>query len=111
MLTAVEDDGTPVAMFGLHITNALCGHATPWFLGTERVFMHPRELLCIGRRVLSWWRGEFVSLENIVSVENERAIRLLRHWGADIGDKEELHRGIAFVPFCFPAIQADALAA
>lgn len=97
-LTAL-DDGIPAAMMGLHIMSLLSGSAAPWFLGTNRVFMHPRELLCTGRRILSWWKAEFPHLENIVSVENGRAIRLLKHWGFEVGGREEMHRGVAFVPF------------
>lgn len=93
------DDGIPAAMFGLHIINMLSGAATPWFLGTDRVFMHPRELLSTGKRILTMWRSEFPVLENIVSVENDAAIRLLRHWGFAVGGAEEVHRGVAFVPF------------
>lgn len=108
VLTAVEDDGTPVAMFGLFVVSSLGGEARPWFLGTDLVFDHPRELLTIGRMVLDWWRAEFPVLENIVAVENVKAIRLLHHWGAVVGGKEEAHKGVIFVPFHFPAIQAHA---
>jgi hypothetical protein len=110
-MTAVEDDETPVAMFGIYPLDAIGGSAIPWFLGTDRVFMHPRELLCSGRRILDWWRSKFPHLENIVAVENEAAIRLLTHWGAEVGGKTEVHRGVSFVPFRFPAIQALAKAA
>lgn len=106
-MTAIEDSGQPAAMWGLHVTSLVGGEATPWFLGTDRVFMHPRELLRIGSRIVAWWRSEYPYMRNIVSVENDRAIRLLRHWGAEIGETRELHRGVAFVPFAFPpAIQA-----
>ena len=105
-LAAVEDDGTPVAMFGLHVVNALSGEARPWFLGTDGVFKHPRELLTIGRKVIAWWRSEFPNLENIVAVENDKAVRLLVHWGAEVGGKRQVYNGVEFVPFRFPAIQA-----
>ena len=102
--------GEVTAMFGLHVVNALAGVAHPWFLGTDRVFMHPRELLCIGRKVLTWWRDEYPCMENIVAADNDRAIRLLKHWGAEFGG-EETHRDVTFLRFAFPAIQALALAA
>jgi hypothetical protein len=104
-LAAVEDDGTPVAMFGLNVVSAAEGKARPWFLGTDGVFNHPRELLREGRRILAWWTGEFPNLENIVAVRNERAVRLLTHWGAIIGGKQQFLRGVEFVPFRIPAIQ------
>jgi hypothetical protein len=105
-LSAIEDDGGVTAMFGLTAVSVLDGAARPWFLGTDRVFMHPRELLCTGRKILSWWKSEFPSLENIVAVNNHAAIRLLMHWGAVVGGEEEVHGGVRFVPFHFPAIQA-----
>ena len=98
-MTAVEDDGTPVAMFGLYVINMLNGEARPWFLGTEAVFRYPRELLAVGRKIVEWWSNEFPRLENIVSIENEPAIRLLGKWGFEVGGELEDHRGIAFVPF------------
>jgi hypothetical protein len=105
-LSAIEDDGAVTAMFGLTVVSALGGVARPWFLGTDRVFMHPRELLCIGRKVVRWWNSEFSHLENIVAVDNHAAIRLLMHWGATIETKAETHGGVEFVPF---TIQADAV--
>ena len=110
-MTAVEDDGTPVAMFGLYVINMLNGEARPWFLGTEAVFRYPRELLVIGRRILGWWGREFPVMENIVAVENDRSIRLLKHWGALLGTERQVLRGIEFLPFHFPAIQAASVAA
>lgn len=104
-MTAIEDSGEVTAMFGLNIVSAIEGRACPWFLGTDRVFMHGRDLLCTGGRILSWWRSEYPYLENLVSVENVRAIRLLRRWGFSVGGREEVHRGVAFVPFR-SAIQA-----
>jgi hypothetical protein len=105
VFTAVEDDGTPVAMFGLFVVSAMTGEAVPWLLGTDRVFMHPRELLFIGRLTIEWWQSQYPHLGNIVAVQNRRAINLLRHWGAQIGREAEIHGGVEFVPFRFPAIQ------
>lgn len=110
-LTATTDGGEPMAMFGVVTVSSLGGVARPWFLGTDRVFMHTRDLLCIGSRIISWWRSEYQCMENIVSTENVKAIRLLQHWGFVVGGKEEVYRGVAFVPFHLPAIQAQAIAA
>lgn len=109
-MTAVEDTGAPVAMFGLHVVSVLNGTARPWFLGTERVMDYPRELLVVGKKILSWWRDEFPTLTNIVAVENHKAVRLLMAWGAEVGGKQQMHNGVLFVPFRFPAIQAEPVA-
>jgi hypothetical protein len=103
-LSAIEDDGGVTAMFGLTVVSALGGVARPWFLGTDRVFEHQRALLCTGPKIIHWWTSEFPRLENIVSVDNHAAIRLLRHWGARVGGAIETHKGVDFVPF---TIQAD----
>lgn len=110
-LTAIEDTGEPTAMFGLNVASALTGTATPWLLGTDRIFMHSRELICTGSKLLKRWKSEYPCMENIVSADNDRAILLLKHWGAEIGRSEQMHGGVAFLTFRFPAIQAVALAA
>lgn len=107
-LSAIEDDGAVTAMFGLTAVSALGGLARPWFLGSDDVFNHPRELLCTGRRIIQWWLREFPTLENIVAVNNHAAIRLLMHWGATVGGKQEAHRGVQFVPFTIQADEANA---
>ena len=104
-LSAIDDEGKPMAMFGVVAVSMLSGVGRPWFLGTDRVFMHPRELLCTGKRIIAWWQSEFPHLENIVSADNVMAIRLLKRWGFEVGTEEEVHQGVAFVPFHL-AIQA-----
>ena len=98
-LSAIEDDGGVTAMFGLTVVSGLEGLARPWLLGSDRVFMHGRELLCIGRHIIGLWKEEYPRLENIVSSDNERAIRLLGKWGFEIDQREEVHRGVAFRRF------------
>jgi hypothetical protein len=111
-LTALDDDG-PVCMLGVCPGSLITGKGVPWMLGTDRMFDHATDLMRHGPRVLAWWLREFETLENIVSTDNEAAIRLLRYWGAEVGSAERMHRGVAFVPFQFErgAIQAPALAA
>lgn len=109
-MTAVGPSG-PIAMFGILPVSALTGEAQPWFLGTSEVLNYPRELLCIGRRIIAYWRQEYACLSNFVSADNAPAINLLRHWGFEIGTDERLIRDVRFVRFHFPAIQAEQAAA
>jgi hypothetical protein len=105
-----EDDGRPIAMFGVMSTSIVSGSGVVWFLGTDDVFEFPRDLAWTGRAMIEHWlETEFRTLTNVVSVENEKAVRLLKYWGATVGDEVQVHRGIEFVPFTFkrPAIQGD----
>jgi hypothetical protein len=111
-LTALDPEGKPVAMFGVCALGLLAGRGTPWFLGTERVFDYGRDLMVRGPRIVAWWHETFDVMENIVAVENVKAVALLKRWGAEIGGETRTHRGVEFVPFVFrAAIQGQAAAA
>lgn len=92
-------DGEPEAMFGVVVENALSGEATPWFLGTNEVYRHGRELLMWGPGLLSRMGDSSRRLVNLVSTRNRPAIRLLKRWGFSIGDEEITVRGVAFRQF------------
>lgn len=112
-VTVIEEAaGRPIAMFGV-MTLSLVGQVgVPWFLGTDDVFNYPRDLAWTGRAMIETWQTRFKVMRNVVAVENDKAIRLLRYWGATVGDEVEMHRGVAFVPFTFKrAIQGAARAA
>lgn len=92
-------DGRAEAMFGLVITNALCGSGQPWMLGTEAIYRHPRAMLTGGRKVLGRWLDSTPSQSNLVSAGNTRAIRMLRRWGCRIGKEVIMLAGMEFVTF------------
>jgi ribosomal protein S18 acetylase RimI-like enzyme len=77
-------DGRPHAMFGLVIDSVLGGTGIPWFLATDRVLEHGREMLAFGRRAVAIMRDSTPRLANLVSADNTPAIRLLRRWGFEI---------------------------
>lgn len=81
--TALED-GRPAAMMGVASDGLLAGSGRVWFLGTDEVFKHPRDLLTYGPLFLERWMLLFDRLHNIVMVENERAIKLLMIWGFNV---------------------------
>jgi hypothetical protein len=74
-------DGRAVAMFGVTPTNLIDSRGVPWFLGTDDVYAHPRELMRRGPRILSALSASYRRLENVVWTGNDRAIRMLRWWG------------------------------
>lgn len=101
-LTAIDEDGKILAMLGVSTAGLMSGRGVPWLLGTDELFKHGRALLELGPRVIGAWLGVFEVLENEVSLENDRAIRLLRRWGAKVaGGPVVLRRGVQFVSFRF----------
>lgn len=92
-------DGRPEAMFGVVVDSALTGDATPWFLGTDEVYRHGRALLMWGPGIIARLCDSRLTLRNLVSARNSRAIRLLRHWGFIVGKEQVMVRGVAFLPF------------
>jgi ribosomal protein S18 acetylase RimI-like enzyme len=92
-------DGKPEAMFGLVVTNALCGEGTPWMLGTDEVYRHGRTLVEWGPRMLAMFRDSTPHLSNVVAVQNAPAIRFLRRLGFTIGEEVILFAATEFVTF------------
>lgn len=92
-------DGEPEAMFGVVVENALTGDAVPWFLGTDEVYRHGRELVMWGPGMISRLRDSRRNLRNLVSARNGQAIRLLRRWGFTVDREETLVSGVPFLRF------------
>jgi hypothetical protein len=97
-LTAfVEDE--PHAMMGVCPKNMLTGEGVPWMLGSEKIYDYARDLVRFGPDIIGEMRGSFERLENMVHVENVRAIRFLRHFGFSFSEQREVYGGIEFVRF------------
>lgn len=92
-------DGYPHAMLGVVPGSMVDGVGVPWMLATDRALEHPRDLLVHGRSLVELMHDSFLRLENVVSVENERAHVLLRHLGFWIGDDVRVIGGLEFLPF------------
>jgi hypothetical protein len=92
-------DGRPEAMMGLTPVNALERQGTPWMLGTEVIYQHPRAMLYLGPKVIARWRDSTRNLSNLVAVRNARAIRMLRRWGFEVGGEPTVVGGLEFVTF------------
>jgi uncharacterized membrane protein AbrB (regulator of aidB expression) len=92
-------DGRAEAMFGLVVTNALCGTGSPWMLGTEAIYRHPREMIGMGPGWLRTMAAMAPRLSGQVAGANVGAIRLLRAWGFIVGDVPLVRGGVLFVPF------------
>lgn len=96
--TALVDE-RPEAMFGVVVESALGGLGTPWFLGTDEVYRHGRELLMWGPGIVERLHDSRLRLSNLVSSENVRAIRLLQKWGFVVSPNEQEIGGVMFRQF------------
>ena len=92
-------DGEPCAMFGIVVTSALTGEGVPWFLGTDAVFHHGRDLIAKGPAILRRMGDSCQRLSNVVSADNSRAIRLLMRWGFTVDPEHIRVGGSAFRRF------------
>lgn len=97
-LTALVD-GSPHAMFGVTPYSLVNGIGRPWFLGSDEVYRHPREMIERGDMIVEIMQDSFPRLENVVSAGNHRAIRLLRRWGFSVGGVGHEVGGVSFLPF------------
>jgi hypothetical protein len=93
------DQGTPHAMLGVVPTELIGGRGTVWMLGSEDVYRYGRDLLTYGPLIIEMWLQTFNRLENIVSADNVKAIRLLRRWGFGVGGERKVYGGVPFVRF------------
>ena len=97
-LTALLD-GRPAAMFGLVVKSALAGEGTPWMLGTEAIYDHPRAMLRWGPRFVTAMLDSTPALGNLVAAGNARAIRMLRRWGFDLSPAPIVIGDVEFLAF------------
>ena len=97
-LTALLN-GRPEAMFGLVVRSALAGEGTPWLLGTEAIYDHPRAMLRWGPGFVAAMLDSTPALSNLVAVDNVRALRFLRWLGFTIREDRMMFAGTEFVTF------------
>lgn len=86
-------------MFGIAPVSVVGDRGCPWFLGSDIVLSHGRELLSIGPAVIERMHRSFARLENSVSADNAKAIRLLRRWGFTVEVEPFEVGGMQFVRF------------
>jgi hypothetical protein len=96
--TVFQDD-KPVAMFGLLPLSIISGRAAPWFLATDEVERGARQWLKWGPGFVSAMQSDFPRLENVVSVDNRKAIRVLKALGFAVQDEIVIVGDVAMVRF------------
>jgi hypothetical protein len=92
-------DGRPEAMLGVMPMSMMVGSGLVWMLATPILYDCRRELIEFGPMVIDALMDDFRRIENVVSVDNGRAIRFLRWLGFIVGGSVEVHGGVQFVPF------------
>lgn len=92
-------DDKPVAMFGVLPLSILSGRAAPWFLATDEIERGARQWVKWGAGFVSAMQSDFPRLENIVSVENRKAIRVLKALGFAVETEIVIVGGVAMVRF------------
>jgi len=92
-------DGEPHAIFGVTSMSSIEDRGAPWFLGSEEVYRHPREMIRRGQSVVAVMHDSFRRLENVVSRDNVRAVRMLRRWGFTVDADVRMIGGVPFVRF------------
>lgn len=88
-------DNTPISIFGVAPMAEHIG--SPWMLGTEELYDHPRDLVVLGRRYIQLMTGAYPVLINYVDARNEKSVRWLKRMGFQFGDPEPL--GPYRIPF------------
>ena len=91
--------GEPHAMFGIVVLSADGSDGVPWFLGSDTVRCHARELIAQGPAILAEMHRHARRLCNFVSSDNRQAIRLLKHWGFTVDQEQVVTRKVAFRRF------------
>lgn len=99
MTFTAKVDGKAEAMLGLTPVSLIEGVGRPWMLGSEEIYRHGREMLAFGPDIIAMFRDSSRTLQNVVSAENGRAIRLLKRWGFAVGDEVEMIGGVPFLTF------------
>lgn len=92
-------DNVPHAMFGVMPISEIEDRGAAWFLGSDLVYQHGRDLVRYGPAVLARMHKSYGRLENSVAVGNVQAIRLLRRWGFHIGAAPYKRGDLEFVHF------------
>ncbi|MGH6613780.1 hypothetical protein [Sphingomonas sp.] len=92
-------NGRAEAMFGLVVTNALCGEGRPWMLGSDMIYRRPRAMLCIAPRIITTMLDSTPRLSNLVACGNSRAIRFLTRMGFAFAEEIIVHAGTEFLTF------------
>ena len=95
----VLKDEKPVGMFGVLPLSIIEGRGAPWFLGTDDLLTGARQWIKWGPGFVEAMQGDFPRLQNIVAIDNHRAIRVLKALGFAVSTETVIVGGVAMVRF------------
>lgn len=95
----VLKDGKPVGMFGVLPLSIIEGRGAPWFLGTDELLTGARQWIKWGPGFVEAMQGDFPRLQNIVAIDNHRAIRVLKALGFAVSTETVIVGDVAMVRF------------
>jgi hypothetical protein len=81
LCAVAEENGVPVALFGFAPWGLLSDTASPWLVGTDRLFKLGRPLNRMAKAYCARATLEFPVLVNYVDVRNTASVRWLRGLG------------------------------
>lgn len=92
-------DGEPFVVYGLAAPSLMAPSASPWLLGTDRIFEARTSFLRESRRTIPVWNSAHSVLYNYVDAENDFAVQWLKWLGFKF--EEPKPYGVAGKPFQF----------
>ena len=86
--TMAIDDGVPISIFGVAVSNITTGLGHPWLLSSNQLFNYKEDLFKIGPVVINDMIAVCPRLINHVHYENKTSIKWLKSLGFIIEDPE-----------------------
>jgi len=91
------DNGVPMAMLGICGETILGNRGMIWFVGTERLFKYPFEMVRVGRKFIAAGLEEWEVLWNYTDSRYEKAIHWLTLLGMEFKPELDIvSRGVAY---------------
>ncbi|TES90510.1 MAG: DUF2833 domain-containing protein [Desulfobacteraceae bacterium] len=92
------ESGEIIALFGL---GGMPGYmiGVPWMVASPEISNYKKDLMRYSKRILRDMLVSFPRLENMVSIENTKSIRWLKHLGFSFEEKYMRIRGVTFKRF------------
>lgn len=98
----LEDNGVPVAMFGLSPQSIFVNEAVIWMLSSDRLYKMKTKFLRNCKKVINVFFQYYPYLYNFVDTRNKKTIRWLKYLGAKISEPENYgSENLPFHYFCF----------
>ena len=95
----VLGDGRPVAMLGVAPISVIDGRGAIWMLATDDAYQGRRLWIKLAPKMIKAMLDEWPRLENLIAVENVKAVRVLKWLGFQFDGEVRYERGVPFRRF------------